>query len=218
MDDWLTAAAALDVPLNLAQAKLVKSDVVETLFNLKRQATIIALGNSWACDDESVNGMTRIMTVYNSSAVIASINSTLVTLVDNINVEFNDLAIDVYGVLSTYAADLDSHLDSATVSGNAPSEGGAITDGTISVTDTSPGGVTAQACGYVSVAPADLVGWTPIGSSIPITLTYQQLASLISSIENRRAVYNGIRLAYKAQIASLTTVAAVISFDPTSGW
>jgi hypothetical protein len=61
INNWLTKAARETLPINLDQARKVKSDLVESLFDVKRQLPISMHDRVWDCCDETVNGMARML-------------------------------------------------------------------------------------------------------------------------------------------------------------
>jgi hypothetical protein len=68
VDNFLTAAQHEEQPLNLRQAKAIKNEIIDTLFNCKRQLPVAFDGQDWDGIDESVNGLVRQLIIGSPDA------------------------------------------------------------------------------------------------------------------------------------------------------
>jgi hypothetical protein len=62
------------------------------------------------------------------------------------------------------------------------------------------------------------INWTPLGSASTVTLSATEMSGLMSGISQRRASLLNVCTTKKNQVNALTTLAAVIAYDVTSGW
>jgi hypothetical protein len=71
-------------------------------------------------------------------------------------------------------------------------------------------------------APAAVAGppidWPPLNSTVMVRMSMASMRSLIASIQQRRTTLQNTQLAKTNAINALTTVAAVIAYDVTTGW
>jgi hypothetical protein len=193
IDDWMTAMAAATPALTVAQAQVVKVELVEALFEAYRIAPIAysvaaAPGASWDASDEGVAALTLALfsallaafatLVGQTNTVIAAINAQLL----NVAFVFNAASITVLW------------------NGSSPSGGSQAMQSIAGFTNS------------VSIS------WTPIGATAPVALSATECIGLLAAIVARRASLQAARLTNEAAIDALNTVAAVIAFDVTAGW
>jgi len=198
--DQFIAKLSVEVPpITLDQAKMVKNDLNDALYNAKRQATIVYLDDLWAATDEEILALTTAFSIggFNSgqgqqSTLVNQINSNVVTNVQNLVTQINN----------TFAAGF--HHTSVAAGGTE----------SISVTALPGPGATAVGVG----SAASDVQWYPLNSTTPVTLTFSQMSGLIQAINTRRNNLDLFRRQNRAAINALTTIADVIAFDLTTGW
>jgi hypothetical protein len=228
---WLTAASAIvGMPVTLAQAKRVKIGLVDGIFNSKRQLPINYVGNTWDATDQSMIGMQTMINAWSVETDITTADAILADNMQKLQVLIHQTgnasqpAAYASGTGSIDAAvRFDKHLS------------GGVWDGTyVRIPGTSPtwvtsvggGGVNAQPT-YVPI-PAGQIGyqtttgpsvsWTPLNATAPVSLSMTSMRTLISNIQTRRGSLQSTRLTKTNAINLLTTVAAVIAYDVTTGW
>jgi hypothetical protein len=219
---WIIKGQTQTPPINLPQAKTIKQDVVETLFNYKRQLPIavVTIGWTFAATDEDTTSMNR----YLSSVSTLSVNNVVAQLKEGINAQFVYLSGDLNDKLNR-----DSTVTGITStgtfsgSGTAPADGGPMdVSGT-----TSQVAVAGKSTFTTIVTPAveapvinypEYLFWVPLGSTTTVGFTVDQFCLILSAIEERRASLNSVRLTKREEIDGLATIAAVAAYDVTSGW
>jgi hypothetical protein len=98
---WLTAAQNETPPITLAQAKAIKIDLVDSLYNMKRQATIMYISNPWDADDDSVAAMSLTISAMSGSTA----DATAITAA-NVSARVDALTESINGVISNFNAAL----------------------------------------------------------------------------------------------------------------
>jgi hypothetical protein len=261
--------------LTLPQAKKVQIDLINEVYNSKRQAPFyypIAAGNYWwdATDDTLFSS--TIPAIQNATAslnaamaalnpVVAQINSNTVaiinqnagignTLVAQINsniVNYNNAMIPTFDamgnaliayvndtVLGTQAAGVintvnyglflpggsapEAHppgipydIPHYAVTWGNPYYSAAVGPGTFN---------NATAISYTPLPPVSVsnASWIPIGATAPVTVTPAEQAGIMNGIAARTNALNVKRNTKIGQVNALTTIAAVIAYDVTTGW
>jgi|SRR5215510_13908812 len=79
----------------------------------------------------------------------------------------------------------------------------------VAVTPIPPGG---------AVPTTNAIPWMPLGATSPVNLTMAEMIGLMSGIATRRKTLQTTRNSKTAAVNALTTVAAVIAYDVTTGW
>jgi hypothetical protein len=228
INNWLTVASTMNPPINLDQAKKVKSDLVDTLFDIKRQLPIVYDGYTWDATDESMQSM---MALVGGGQSLAEVNVTL-----------HALWADINSAWSIHIADLNTQLNSIAVShnqsivgytagfsisgggGDIPDTGGSIPPPVL--TKPSPGEhyVNGTVCGDISISEHLVTAttltyqWIPIGWVDPITVTMATMNGIFYSVAARRGTFQSVRTSKKYAIAACTTIQQVIAFDVLAGW
>lgn len=218
---WLTQASLITGTPNLTLqlAKRIKISLVDGIFNSKRQLPIAAVGNTWDASDQALMGMQASITGWDIAAAASQSDATLAA-------NFNSTGIKVTlasGASTTAAAG--GTTDSFTyLAGYA---NGAFFPATATfLTGVTGGGFTAQASfvanwnkqiGYApTTGPA--ISWPPYNSTVNVQLSMANMRTLISTINSRRTSLQSVRQSKTNAINALTTIAAVIAYDATTGW
>jgi hypothetical protein len=192
VDQWLTKGKTETPPLILAQAKLVKQDVVETLYAYNRQIPVPVPSVGWTFDgsDDSVVAINRALSAASSRAL-------------------GDFAFSINAALTQLRNNTDSALAAGTVSGSVsgdpPTFAGTLHFPAIAAPLTIP-------------APIVTVYLAPVGYAGTVAFTNEQACDILTTIENRRASLNATRINKRSDIQALTTIDQVIAYDVTSGW
>jgi len=223
---WILKGQTETPPINLPQAKLIKQDVVETLFNYKRQQPIpvISMGWTFPADDEDAASYNR----YLSSYLTPSVNNVVGQLAEGINAQFVYLSGDLNDKLNRDAT-VTGHTSTGTFSGtgtgDAPAEGGATS---VTVSGTTSQVAVAGKCTFTTiVTPAvatPVVTYPPYFYLVPLgytetyAFTIDQMCTILGEIESRRSGLNSVRLGKREAINGLTSIAAVAAYNVTSGW
>lgn len=78
----------------------------------------------------------------------------------------------------------------------------------------------ASAISYSTIPPVSVANaqWIPIGATAPVTVTPAEQAGILNGITARTNDLNAKKNIKIGQVNALTTVAAVIAYDVTTGW
>jgi len=224
---WITAAAAQTPALQIAQAKQVKVDLVQAIYDHKRRLPYTYNGKVYETSDEAVTMMTAAMvsgTSGDTGGLVSSINTALATITGQINSQ-------VVAVNNGSAAAVNdwSYYNSL----NWPKFGfqfGSLTGGvggnhdytylTSALAGVSYGGFATMGvlAGASVAAGGGSITWQPIGSPDPIALPGSELSGALGGIVTRRNALNNNRVDKQAAINALSTIAAVTAYDATTGW
>jgi hypothetical protein len=68
------------------------------------------------------------------------------------------------------------------------------------------------------VGAAANIPWSPIDATAPLLVTMTEITGIMSGIASRRQTLLNTRYTKRAAINALSTIAAVIAYDVTSGW
>jgi hypothetical protein len=209
---WLTAAEL--VAISLAQAKQVKIGLVDGIFNSKRQLPIMTQGNTWDATDQSLLGMQSSVMAWDVAGAVTVADAILS---DNVNkVQYlgampvgvaASAAVATTGTVSYYDAGVDSGATSTFATG---ASGGGVTQQPVVVA--SKGGVDSAPLSQPTI------DWPPLNSTVMVRMSMANMRALITSIQTRRTSLQNTQIAKKNAINALTTVAAVIAYDVTTGW
>ena len=229
--------------LTLAQAQKVQNDLVDCIYDSKRQLPFsfnVASGPGteiWSARDEDVlamcnevvpqlagggsSGFGQITTQVNG--VVTQINSGIVTPGNTHVTVTNTVKSSLdSSIVPTLSANLQRGSVSVTV-GTAGS--GTVTPvATPGLASALPGTGAAVAptmsaiSGISGVSGAANIPWSPISATAPLLLTIAEMTGLMSGIASRRQTLLNTRYTKRAAINALSTVAAVIAYDVTSGW
>jgi hypothetical protein len=60
--------------------------------------------------------------------------------------------------------------------------------------------------------------WTPLGSLTPVSLTHAELVGLGAAIAARKDALFVVKKAKQAEVAALSSVSALLSYNATAGW
>lgn len=201
---WILAAQNEAPPITLAQAKKIKQDFLEILFNLKRQDNIAASGTVYNATDtyQAMMASSEISALTGgTSGSISSISAQIAALKNQIEIlrYYMNLNADILNK-GTYRNNINSAIDSVeVVIGGEPPTG--------STTVTAPMGDQA-----LYIVPE--LG--PVASDTP-SLQSATSDALAAMAARTAALYNVWGTKFN-EIQNLTTVAQVAAYDVTSGW
>ncbi len=223
--------------LTLAQAQKVQNDLVDCIYDAKRQLPFsfnVAGGPGtevWSARDEDVlamcnevlglGGFGTITTQVNG--VVTQINSSIVTPG---NTHVNSTTTINNSINSAIVPQLLSQLPqtpltitvtgSGVSSSHSPSQ--VASPGLTSLSGT--GAANPPTMGAISgiSGVAGNIPWSPISATAPLLLTMAEITGIMSGIASRRQTLLNTRYTKRAAINALATVAAVIAYDVTSGW
>jgi len=242
VDRFMTVVADADPPLNLEQAKQLKIDMVEALYDDNRKKPFIYLSNEYECTDEAIAYMGAALAVVTgdgSTGLANQINAGLINLVGQVN--------GVIGAINTGITNsvvFPNNNTTATTIANLVNNWAttSLMYGTLQATVTPyyymyrPSGampVSAGTVGYMgwsnvplvmdvtiawSGASAAPISWQPLNSATMIDIPFVTFSAVVKAIVARRNELNLDRQRHKRAINLLTTVAAVIAYDVTDGW
>jgi phage gp45-like len=98
----------------------------------------------------------------------------------------------------------------------------------VAVSSSNVGGITADpiAASPITASPiapgsgpgAATVQWTPIGQANPVTVTVTEMSDIMSGIHSRRLALTTTKFNKTAAVNALSTIAAVIAYNVTTGW
>jgi hypothetical protein len=221
----------IELPLKLTQAKRIKTDLIETLFALKRQAPIAWASWTWDASDESLRAMLLALIPVSTQAVgslVNDFNNQMAVYNSNLSTNFaNYIATwvptptlyNVFGSSFNQAGPnygfgiwAPTQPPPVKMPGNPPAYG-AISAGSV-------GAYLMPAIGAVSdpLAGAGAISWLPYNSASGVSITYAQLGTIVTSITARRNSLYNVRETKKAQVQALNTIAAVAAYNVTTGW
>jgi hypothetical protein len=227
LNAWMTKVAAATPPLTLAQAKSIKSALVNAIYEAKRTAPITSGGQTYEATNEAVTAMAAALTWGDFAALTAAINASIGTLATRVNVDMQQLCDQNNANFLGYAGDT-ANLQNAFVGASGGSfeyianfidQRGNPTVGL------NPFGtmVARQVALSTIVAPpalnaASSVSLYPAGSTTPVSMTPAAGTAVPAALAARRNALLGVRGTKQNQITAIATVVAAISYDATSGW
>jgi hypothetical protein len=226
LNDWIRAASnqlavatpKADIPLTITQAVTIKSSLVDGLFVSKRQAPIVLSGQTYDGSDAETAAMSNAVNASSPAAInlalaalTASVNTAASQAVTNVNTEtalFNtDLHTDV-----TDVANVNSLAFGVSAAISFP-----IDIGLLATTQPSIAAASVPATITAPTVDGPTISW-PNTSGAPQSLSFSQISALLKSLTDRRVTLQSRLVAHKTAIATLTTPAAVASYDITAGW
>jgi hypothetical protein len=225
----LTILAAETPPLTLAQAQKVQTDLVQMIYDAKRQApiayTFSGTSYEWSAFDEDIAAM-AIETIPFISGAIQTTGGGTTTIVGQINAMIDQINSSIVSVNNANAAQF--NVLNPVVNYAIPLLKGAFISTT---TYASPGtdgrgvgsgnfgnnSAIAHISGPGGGAPI-IVAWSPIGANAPLNTTMTDITNIMNAIATRRQGLLNTRNTKANAIAALATIAAVIAYDVTAGW
>lgn len=244
---WLTAQTTAAPPLTLAQARAAKRNLVDGIYDARRQAPIAFLSWSWDADDESFAAMQAALASWDSHAAVnsaftyetAQINAALTTVAAQVNAEAHQTSTST-SVSPSASTSLSGGSVSSTAGGitGMTSQPAGTTIAILPITSTfTPGsastsvsapassssvtthsGIAATSLNDTGSISPPAISWPPSGSSSTIPLTSAQMRGLIAAIQTRRSSLNILRQTQKAQIAALPTIQSVVAYSINVAW
>lgn len=219
LNAWMTATATVSPALNLAQAKSIKNGLVLGIYSSKRRAPIVSGGQTFQTTDDAVQALAATISWVDFTPLVASINASLSTLVPNINADMSYLSDVNNSYFVTFA---NSTSDIQTKFVNTPSDG-------------SNGGASAYIESFKQFhgnPQIGLFGFDSLATPAAIAVTYipapaaigfgisgaAEATAALTAMAARRNSLLAARGTKLAQIAALSTVAAVIAYNATTGW
>jgi hypothetical protein len=209
INNWMTSAN-----LSLSEAQLIKSDLVSSIFQFKKQESValnVTAGNyTWDASNDSVEAIGLLL----GATIVAGTNSTLSTVTANV-VSQVDTALATLANNANTAVNTAIHqinVDLSAINAAIPGAESASYSNVATETISSP---------TITVNVGSLIGnvaWTPIGMSNTVQLLGSEFASLASAIASQRAEVLQAKFTLLNEISVLTGVSNVIAFDVTSGW
>lgn len=233
LNAWMTKVAAATPPLNIAQARSIKTALVNAVYSAKRQAPITSGGVTYEATNEAITAMAAALTWGDFAALAAAINASIGPLATNVNTDMTQLCNQNNTNFTTLAAQCTNLQNIYLGAASDGSSGGSfeyITNfiaqrGNPTINLFPFGTLPVPATVVVSAIPAPAalnagssVQIYPIGSTTPITLTPAAATAVPAALAQRRNTLLGVRGTKQNQIAALATVAAAIAYDATSGW
>jgi hypothetical protein len=227
INSWITASAADTPPLQLAQAKQIKKDLVDAIYNHKRRLPYVYNAKTYDASDESVMYMTAASSVGTSagsdSGLISSINSAFITLAGQINGQLVSTINSNAGTNNNSAANVNAWSAQNTAAWNClyyPGVGGNVVAAGPWTVPSSGGFGTHTTSTNVAGATvgASNISWQPAGSTDPVPLSRSEFAGALSGIVSRRNALNNNRVDKKAAIDALADIPAVVAYDATASW
>jgi hypothetical protein len=223
VNSWMTTAAAITaMPLTLAQAKRVKIGLVDGIFNSKRQLPITTQGQTWDATDQSLMGMQSAIAAFDVVAAMNASDASIASQVNTMGIT-TSTQTQTQTQTATQTAVGGISYGVATVS-NVPNVVVApIGNPTASSASQSNSQSTSQSSSvHTSISPPAAsppnIPWPPLNSTTTVSLTQSNMRALINSIQQRRGSLQSTRLSKTNAINSMTTVAAIIAYDATTGW
>lgn len=248
LNTWITAAAALVPALQLAQAKQVKIDLIDGIFNHKRRVPFTQGAWQYDASDESVSNLDLLVQATavvssDASGLVLSINTAFSSLVNGINgtivpgvnamVNANNYSA---GQVNSWSAAHDANfarvqLYSASPPANpgqyvmmSPTADPWVSGGLGSGGFQSMAGV--GGVSGVSVSGSAVPGFNhvgnithqPLNATTPQSIPAGDISLALQGIANRRNTLNSNRMAKKIAVNALTTIPAVVAYDATTGW
>lgn len=237
LNAWMTAYAAATPALLLAQAKLIKKDLVDSIFHHKRRLPY-TLG-PWQYDarDEAVDYGTALLNAYailDSSGIEAAFNPALSSIVDQINSYFvsmnNSMAGSFAHWITTNCLNMltqttyqfhtvpasgtvpGKYVGIIAAGGNAPQFG----MGNMSSVSNIPGATVSS--GTIRLLYSGSITMQPLNAATPQAIPADTYNQVLSGIGSRRNSLNNNRLTKQFAIDALTTIPAVVAYDATAGW
>lgn len=226
---WLTAAAAIvELPLTVAQAKRVKIGLVDGIFNSKRQLPISYAGNIWEATDQAMVGMQATINAWDVAAALSAGDAVFANNINTMQLQVHlaNLASQPAGAGGTTAFIRYLYYQNPRSASKGPWD--LLFDNSpswIFPSGVSGGGINQQPSYYgtktnvgyqTTFGPS--VSWPPLNATTPVSMSMASMRTLIANIQSRRAALQSTRLAKTNAINSMTTIGAVITYDATAGW
>jgi hypothetical protein len=212
-----SATAALATSVNQSFAALIGSvnsahSTIESTSDAANAALAGGSGAGYVVDE--VNSINDSFAGDNATAV----NNMLAELQSGITYAISQHAVLINGLLAGGVP------PGTALDGTQPTFAGAsFTDATkpsiVSVPSVSAPDVSVPPVSATPVPPVDApnILWPPIGAP-PVPLTYTQFTTLLGMLTQRRNALQIQRTNHKNNIIILTTIAAVVAYDITTGW
>jgi hypothetical protein len=222
--------------LTLAQAQKIQNDLINCLYDDKRQqpyAYTPAGGTSqnWSADDTDIAAMSLEAIPFISGGSSSGLNS-LVTqinaMIDSINSSIVVPGNSHASAVNTINSNLNgSAFPNLKLSGTGIVGGGNIFPSNVAAPGLPSGFSTGAGSANNMSSIAHIGGsgagsanipWSPIGATTPINLTMNDLTGIMTGISTRRQTLLNTHNSKQAAVNALSTVAAVIAFSVTAGW
>jgi hypothetical protein len=239
---WINVASQVSPQLTLAQAKQIKSDFVEALFNVKRRRPFVY--SYWfEATDEAVNHMSALVAMGLTSRVDEAITTMVGELNGNVNLSvYNANRVDTWSAqeqsnwiglnISQYNVTTYGNTgpfynigvnppDSAWATHGHPTQlsrlghqlNKGVASGGLGLLSMSPVSSQSVASGGLSA-----VNWQPLYVAGQVQINFTVFKDALQGIINRRVTLAAVRDSKKSQIESQTMIAGVIAVDAVAGW
>lgn len=244
---WITAAAAQTPALQVAQAKQVKIDLVEAIFHHKRRLPYAYGAWSYDAHDESVTNIDlqvqATATVSTDlSGLVASINAAFATIANQVNATVVGGANAMVNVNNASAGQVNAWSAAyVTNFGRVQRENtqppANASQAVMMTPKSDPWQTGLGSGGFGSMAAVgNIAGATvsgsvspgfshvgnitlqPLNAATPQSILATDVYAALLGIANRRNSLNTNRLTKQIAINALTTIAAVVAYDATTGW
>jgi hypothetical protein len=220
INQWITAAAAATLPLTLAQAKAIKCALVQAIYGVKieQPVSVAVTGGTF-----SFSPTDPTLVQLSSLAYIADLN-TVVSEVNTVNsgwaTSFGNWVSTFQTNINTWVSALQSNLNSWM--GNLASsitvvEPTWVSPGNPSV-PSAPTVPSSPSFGTVSPITPPAFQLVPVGATAAQTISSTDLKNILAAIAAQSINEDVVNATKQAAVNALSTIAAVASYDATTGW
>ena len=247
LNAWMTAFSTQVPPLQLPQAKKVKTDLVEALYDYKRREPY-TYGWVYDANDEAVMFMNSTLANILSDtggpgSLVPSINNTFHSLTLQLNPIFTTINTNAnnfntsMAVIDTWSGYMAQNWGGLSLNPELHDSGGASNNVTAhshqyyNVSIIVPIRGTGSAGTYrmsqssyvtdvtVGFTPATaMVAWQPLNSASIVAISVDDFNDALTGIVARNNTLNGSRVSKKSAINALASIPAVVAYDVTAGW
>ena len=219
-----------DGALTLTQAKKIQTDLITCLFDDKRQApyamSVSGTAYMWSAHDTDVAAMSLEALGGSGSSVPNSLTAQINAMIDQINSNIVSQGNTLISQLIAFQANgvnagpinyLNSYCRTIFVAGAgavaAPGLGSGVNCPPSTQNFSPPIDIS-----HIGGPSSASIPWSPIGATAPLTLTGDQMNSLMAGIASRRQTLLNTRNTKNNAVTALATMPAVIAYDVTAGW
>jgi hypothetical protein len=218
INQWITTSAlAATNPLSLVQAQAIKNSLIGTIYGVKRQqpvnATVTAGNYNWDASDSAVARMNTLASfayIDNVNSIISTFDSEISTFIG----DYNGLRSGYTSFVSNLQTNLNTWVTALNTAEGAV--GGWVAVGNMSV----PSSGSTSAMSFVSIPSITVptMKLLPYGGTSLVTVSPTDIGTIMSAVAAQNANESLVNATKQAAVNALTTIAAVTTYDATTGW
>jgi hypothetical protein len=232
VNQWITATAAASPALKLSQAKAVKAALVSSIFAGRRQTAVsvaVTDGNyAWDATDEGLSRFIAPLAGFLYTDPLNAASSSIVATLSAMRTALNVWASNIntnesytQSALTAICSQVNSAINNARSASITNGDNIIANDFAAAALGVTLSTSTSNALDALPAAPsaaAPSVAMVPIGQTKLVPLSMTDLQKIVQAITMQNAKYQLINAVKQAEIDGLSSIAAVTSYDATTGW